>query len=708
MTPKFNVSSQFVHDWRKGDTEGLKKHLSDTDFLSLLSDKNANDAWLIFKDKIVDATNLFIPVTQRRKQGAPPWMTKKVKNLVNRKQRAWKAFNKNRSNELFDKYKRAEKECKHGVSAAKRKLERSIASSGNKRPFAAYVKSRVKSRSTVGPLKVGGEVVSDGKDMANALNNFFSSVFTKEHPGPVPQAERIQSESVLTDVKFSCETVKKKLAALRNGASGPDGITPKFLKEYANELAPALTMIFNKSMCEGLVPEDWRVANVTPIFKKGSKGDPGNYRPVSLTSVPCRVMEACLRDIIVEHLEINKLVKDSQHGFVKNKSCTTNLLQFLEILTTAQDQHQPMDVIYLDFAKAFDKVPHRRLMEKLEAHSLGGQALAWIRSWLADRKQRVVLNGQTSDWQSVHSGVPQGSVLGPLAFVIFINDLDDATSKVTVTNKFADDTKCGQIVKSPSDINDMQEALNNLVCWANKWGMAFNVKKCKVMHIGDENSQAKYTMEGIELTTTSSERDIGVKVSNNLKPSKQCQEAAARANSVLGQITRAFHYRDKKTFLSLYIQYVRPHLEFAVPAWSPWSTADVQTLEKVQQRAIKMISGLQGKTYEQRLSELGIVSLEARRLQFDLIQTFKIVRGFDAVNSEIWFQQVGENPARITRHLSDPLNIVKVTSRSEIRRNFFSQRVADHWNRLPPETKRAKNVAVFKKTIHSLLLGSSP
>ena len=215
-------------------------------------------------------------------------------------------------------------------------------------------------------------------------------------------------------------------------------------------------------------------------------------------------------------------------------------------------------------------------------------------------------------------------------------------------------------------------------------------------------------MEGIELTTTSSERDIGVKVSNNLKPSKQCQEAAARANSVLGQITRAFHYRDKKTFLSLYIQYVRPHLEFAVPAWSPWSTADVQTLEKVQQRAIKMISGLQGKTYEQRLSELGILSLEARRLQFDLIQTFKIVRGFDAVNSEIWFQQVGENPARITRHLSDPLNIVKVTSRSEIRRNFFSQRVADHWNRLPPETKRAKNVAVFKKTIHSLLLGSSP
>ena len=225
-----------------------------------------------------------------------------------------------------------------------------------------------------------------------------------------------------------------------------------------------------------------------------------------------------------------------------------------------------MDIVYLDFAKAFDKVPHRRLLEKLKAHSLGGQVLAWIKSWLADRKQRVVLNGKTSNWQNVDSGVPQGSVLGPLAFVIFINDLDDETDKVTVTNKFADDTKCGQIIKSASDTKNLQEALNNLVSWANKWGMAFNVKKCKVMHVGTENPQAKYTMEGSELSVTTSEKDIGVKVTNDLKPANQCREAAARANSVLGQITRAFHYRDRKTFLSLYIQYVRPHLEFAVPA----------------------------------------------------------------------------------------------------------------------------------------------
>ena len=707
IAPKFNVSNQLVPNWRRGDTEGLKKHLHDTDFVSLISTKNANDAWQTFKSTIMETIDMFIPVTKRRKQGEPPWMTKKVKNLVNRKQRAWKNFSKNRTDALFEKYKRAEKECKKGVSAAKCRLERTIASCNNKRPFVAYVKSKVKTRSNIGPLKVGGEVISDNKGMANVLNDFFSSVFTVEPAGPVPAAAQLPSGSSLTTIQFSLGSVKKKLAALKNGASGPDGISPKFLKEYADELAPALTMIFNKSMEEGLVPEDWRVANVTPIFKKGAKGDPGNYRPVSLTSVPCRVMEACLKDNIVDHLSRNKLIKDSQHGFMKRKSCTTNLLHFLEVMTTAHEHQKPMDVVYLDFAKAFDKVPHRWFVEKLKAQSLGGQVLSLIKSWLADRKQRVVLNGQASDWERVHSGVPQGSVLGPLAFVVFINDLDEETSGITITNKFADDTKCGQVIESTSDNLDLQNALDNLVNWADKWGMAYNIKKCKVMHIGANNDKVKYKMQGTELEVADREKDIGVKVANTLKPSNQCQEAAGRANSVLGQITRAFHYRDRKTFLSLYIQYVRPHLEFAVPAWSPWSIADIQTLEKVQQKVVRMISGLQGKTYEDKLVELGLLSLQNRRLQYDLTQTFRIIRGFDDVKSEIWFTLVGENPARITRHTSDPLNIVKVTSKSEIRRNFFSQRVVEHWNQLPAETKRAKSVAAFKNKI-SELLGSSP
>ena len=254
-------------------------------------------------------------------------------------------------------------------------------------------------------------------------------------------------------------------------------MTARVLKDYADILAPALTLIFNKSMSEGEVPADWKQANVTPIFKKGTKADPGNYRPVSLTSIPCRVMEACIRDKIVRHLEENELINPSQHGFMRRKSCTTNLLEFLEKVTSEVDQGNALDIVYLDFSKAFDKVPHRRLLEKIRAHSVGGQVLRWIQKWLNGRTQRTVLNGEFSPWQEVLSGVPQGSVLGPLAFVVFINDIDEVAGKISIMNKFADDTKCGHVIKDDKDRDTLQGCLDKLVQWTMTWGMDFNVKK---------------------------------------------------------------------------------------------------------------------------------------------------------------------------------------------------------------------------------------
>ena len=500
---------------------------------------------------IDDSISRYIPLTARRKQGDPPWMNSYVKRLVNRKQTKWKRYAKNRTNDNFIRYKEAEKECKKGVSAAKRNFERKIAKSGNKRPFNAYVKSKTKSRTNVGPLKVNDALITDNKDMAKILNEYFTSVFSREQPGEVPPADKLQAESNLSNIVFTAEKVKKKLQALKpNSAPGPDKISPRFLKNNAEAMAPALAIIFNKSMEEGSVPCDWKLANVTPIFKKGKKGDPGNYRPVSLTSVPCRVMESCMRDDVVDHLVRNALIKDSQHGFMRNKSCTTNLLEFLETVTAANDNGHAVDVVYLDFSKAFDKVPHRRLVEKFKAHGIAGKVLGWVQAWLTGRQQRTVLNGEASDWADVDSGVPQGSVFGPLAFVIYINDIDNVTRLITIMNKFADDTKCGQVIMSPGDIAILQKCLDDLVDWADKWGMSFNLTKCKVMHVGRTNPMAVYTMSGHTMDSIDFERDIGVKVHKSLRPSLQCSEAANRANAVLGQVSRAFHFRDRRVFVN--------------------------------------------------------------------------------------------------------------------------------------------------------------
>ena len=388
-------------------------------------------------------------------------------------------------------------------------------------------------------------MVTGNRDMANLLNKCLGDAFTREGATDIPEPAPMEIGSMLEEVSIKVRDVKKKIRALRSdAAAGPDSIGPRVLQALQDELAPVLAHIFKKTLAEGAVPEDWKLANVTPIFKKGSKSEPGNYRPVSLTSVCCKLMESIMRDAITSHLDLNKLINKSQHGFSKGRSCATNLLEFLEKVTVAVDGGKPYDVIFLDFAKAFDKVPRKRLLKKLHSHGIRGQLLKWIEDWLSGRTQRVVLNGEFSSWIEVLSGVPQGSVLGPLLFLIFINDIDQAASIVEIIKKFSDDIKIGNSMVNMEDKQKMQEALDNLCLWADTWGMAFNTKKCKVMHMGRNNPNHQFVMCGHVLDSTEEERDIGVTVSSDMKPSAQCAKAARTAQAVLGQISRAFHYRD--------------------------------------------------------------------------------------------------------------------------------------------------------------------
>jgi hypothetical protein len=242
----------------------------------------------------------------------------------------------------------------------------------------------------------------------------------------------------------------------------------------------------------------------------------------------CKCFERIIKDEIVRHLESKLLIQDSQHGFRSNRSCLTNLLESSEYITRLIDEGNPMDIIYLDFSKAFDKVPHKRLVEKLKAHGIKGEIVTWIEEWLTDRKQRVVVNGDKSEWEPVVSGVPQGSVLGPILFTVFINDLDDTIkSKIS---KFADDTKLIGQAGSTEETDIWQEDLERLNEWAKKWQMSFNADKCKVLHIGKKNMKAQYKIDGKNIGAVREEKDLGVMVTDDLKVAKQCNKAASRGN----------------------------------------------------------------------------------------------------------------------------------------------------------------------------------
>ena len=341
----------------------------------------------------------------------------------------------------------------------------------------------MKTREGIADLVDGcGSRVSSDSQKAEILNNFFCSVFTKENMENVPECKKKQCHTSLSSVEFTKESVLKKLQNLNPGKS--PGFHPQVLKELAEELAEPVPLIFSKSLAEGKLPESRKDANVTPFFKKGDKSKPGNYHPVSLTSVLGKVMESIIKDRVVEHMESNSFSSECQHGFIAKRSCTANPLAVLDKWTESLDRCTPVDAVSLDFSKAFDSVPHHCLLFKLKSYGIGQSGLAWIKDCLLGRRQRVGVNGTYSDWVPVTSGVPQGSVLGPVLFVVSINDLPDIVN--SLCQMYADDVKVVAEVEKES-VAKLQQDLDMLVEWADLWQLRFNADKCKVLHLGQNN-----------------------------------------------------------------------------------------------------------------------------------------------------------------------------------------------------------------------------
>ena len=272
--------------------------------------------------------------------------------------------------------------------------------------------------------------------------------------------------------------------------------------------------------------------------------------------------------------------------------------------------------------------------------------------------------------------------------------------------KFADDTKVGMVVETEDHRDELQAAISNLEQWSQEWQMMFNSSKCHILHLGSGNRRFEYVMGGQFLEAVESEKDVGVMVHQSLKPSLQCTRAAEKANQVLGQLSRGITYRDKQTFLKLYKVYVRPHLEYAVASWCPWLQADkeileMEILEKVQRRAVSMVSNFQARNYEDKLLEADMTTLEKRRERGDLIQMYRIMTGKDDVHFSTWFQRMSDREGGAnTRAAAGYLNVLPPANYdNSTRRNFFSQRVVDSWNNLPDSVKQALSVNQFKNCL---------
>ena len=359
----------------------------------------------------------------------------------------------------------------------------------------------------------------------------------------------------------------------------------------------------------------------------------------------------------------------------------------------ALDKGNSVDVVYLDCSKAFDVVPHDLLLYKLKQVGVDGMVFNWIKDFLANRQQRVQVKGHCSEWRGVWSGVPQGSVLGPTLFLVYVNDLLDGLSSNGKLS--ADDVKIFRKVMCSEDRDRLQEDLRKLDEWSSKWLLKFNREKCKVMHIGQGNMCYNYTMNGATPSTTSQEKDLGILISSNLKPSAQVAKAAASANCMLGRIKHTFTCLDKETLPALYKALVRPRMEFAIQAWSPYLRKDIVKLEKVQRRATKLVPDIAHLSYEDRLVQLNMTTLEKRRERGDMIEVFKILNGLDKIITEGNFLRPEEirNRQRTRGH---KMKLFKPQHRTWKRNQFFSSRVVNSWNKLPDKVVNSRTVNAFK------------
>ena len=407
-------------------------------------------------------------------------------------------------------------------------------------------------------------------------------------------------------------------------------------------------------------------------------------------------MESFIRDKVLRHMRENDLLSEHQHGFLSGRSTITQLLEAMDYWTEALDNGNDIDIIYLDFQKAFDSVPHQRLLKKLKSYNIGGKVYKWLESFLLNRRQRVLVNNSPSSWSDVLSGIPQGSVLGPVLFTIFINDMP--TETLCPIKLFADDAKLYHKINSEEDCQKIQEDLNRLQSWAKKWQLRFHPQKCTVLSLGRNRYEYEYHMvtanEVVPLDKPDYEKDLGVLIDRGLTFEEHINHIVKKANRLTGLMWRSFSYVDKKVFVTLYKSMIRPHLEYAASIWSPHTWKQAEEIKKIQRRATKRVAVLRDLPYEERIKALKLPTLVYRRLRGDVVKVYKYMNNLYDVKPII----IEDKDDTRRGHLA---KLEKLGCKKDIRLYFFSNRVVAWWNKIPQEVIDAPSIDSFKNRLDS-------
>jgi hypothetical protein len=700
-------SSRRIFQYDKGNFDQIRsdlKRFSVSFFANDPGSQTVDDNWLKFKHAVTKTVNENVPtrlISSNKRR--PSWLTVAIQKCIKRRDRLAKIAKKAGTQIAHDRYRKVRNQVTAAIN--KSYLEHLNKIVGNvaedPRSFYRFIKSKKTDSVGIPPLSTPLGLLLNDYDKANALNKYFNSVFTREDLNAIPWSR--SKYPAMPDFTVTEAGVIKLLSNLNvKKAVGPDEISPRILREARLEIASVLTFIFNQSLNDGQIPDDWLIANIFALHKKGATDQPENYRPISLTSVVSKVMEHIVHSSVSNFLESRSIISPRQHGFRPGHSCETQLILAIDDWAKALDDGFPTDIAIFDFSKAFDSVPHQRLISKLSSFGIRSKTLQWITAFLSGRRQRVVINGSKSEWLPVTSGVPQGTVLGPLLFLLYINDITaEISSEIRM---FADDCILYRQIKSHSDRLALQNDIDSMLNWSLKWQMQYNSKKCHILQISRQRknnnlSHYHYHLGQDILTQVDSYPYLGVTVSSDLRWNNHINNISLKATRTLNFIRRNIYGCTVEAKALAYTALVRPHLEYASAAWDPHTAVNINRLEAVQHRAARFVK----RDYRRTTSMSGILKdldwpqLCDRRRHSRLNLFYKAYHNLSAITLSAL-----QRPTRNTRSSSRGNTFTEISTRIDsYKYSFFPRTVAD-WNKLPAAVREKPTADSFRIGLHSL------
>ena len=700
----FNVNPRVVcskknrlrRDLRKADWDRFKSLLASHDWSSIMSNEDINDSWQSFVNIIHLALDKVAPL--RRIPVRNFSSNAKIRTSLRMKRRCFRIFQSDPTPDNSLRYVKSVFLAKNALNEYIAHRESVVITNPDPRVFWSYVNRRLTNRAELTTIKDNDLEITDQEAIANRFNDYFVSVF-KDSPSidlPYDNSTATQYNGVkLSDVDVNVYNVTKILKNLPNKNSvDNDGFSYNILKKGGSFVSRFLSHFFSLTLKQSQIPDAWKKAIVTPIYKNGSKTSVRNYRPISITSCCSRILERIVNGKIIQHLVLNNVLNDTQHGFLPGKSTDTILLKFYDYVTENVDKGLAVDAVFFDYSKAFDSVPHSVLLSRLEASGVAGSLLTWVKNFLSDRQQKVKVGDAYSTWLPVSKGVIQGSVLGPTLFNVFLNNIDESVSHCFIL-KYADDLRIFLASPKPNSCDlqlNVQKDITSLTKWSEGSG-TFNVKKCLAVSFGGSSARREYFIEGNQIPASSSFTDLGVRVTSSLNFQPHIDACVAKSFAKMRIINKVF--KNKTSLLPLYKAFVRPLTEYSCLIWSPYTQKGKNKVESVQKRICRMIPSLRRLCYRDQLMSSGLMSMEARRLRYQLMTIFKMCKGLSVLQLEDLFDRAISKRTRGHSH-----SLISKHCRTNYRLNFFTVSSVKHWNMLSEDEVDVSTLTQFKSSLN--------